>query len=116
VKGKYHSSIWWCLLFPFLTQDSGFFILYPSLLPSRSHSGLVHFNEQFFSSMVVSEEGFEVSRNITPLRVVKYLTREQRTDTIEELKVEMKTAAKYLEFERAAQLRHEVNRLTAMET
>ncbi len=48
-------------------------------------------------------------------RVVKYLTREQRADMIEELKIEMKNAAKNLEFERAALLRDEINRLTAME-
>jgi excinuclease ABC subunit B len=48
-------------------------------------------------------------------RVVKYLTREQRADMIEELKSEMKNAAKNLEFERAAHLRDEINRLTTME-
>ncbi|MGD0337620.1 MAG: excinuclease ABC subunit UvrB [Bacteroidota bacterium] len=48
-------------------------------------------------------------------RVVKYLTKEQRADMIEELKLEMKNAAKNLEFERAALLRDEINRLTAME-
>ncbi len=48
-------------------------------------------------------------------RVVKYLTREQRADMIEEIKIEMKNAAKNLEFERAAHLRDEINRLMAME-
>jgi excinuclease ABC subunit B len=43
--------------------------------------------------------------------VAKYLTREQKNDLIEELKAEMKRAAKDLEFERAAELRDEIEKL-----
>lgn len=46
--------------------------------------------------------------------VVRYLTREQRVDLIEELTVQMKIAAKDLEFERAAHLRDEIQRLKSM--
>jgi excinuclease ABC subunit B len=44
-------------------------------------------------------------------KVVKYLTKEQKDDLLNELKDEMKRAAKNLEFERAAQLRDEIERL-----
>jgi excinuclease ABC subunit B len=43
--------------------------------------------------------------------VVRYLTREQREDLLQELTVEMKNAARDLEFERAAHLRDEIERL-----
>ncbi len=45
---------------------------------------------------------------ITAERTAKYLTREQRNDLIEELELEMRKAAKDLEFERAAELRDEL--------
>lgn len=54
------------------------------------------------------------SRELTPLvaeSVVRYLSTEQRKDLLEELETEMKRAAKELEFERAAQLRDEIQRL-----
>ena len=44
--------------------------------------------------------------------VIKYLSKEQKQDLIEELKSEMERAAAELEFERAAQLRDEIQRLT----
>jgi excinuclease ABC subunit B len=44
-------------------------------------------------------------------QVVKYLTAEQRRDLLTELKEEMRRAAKDLEFERAAELRDEIERL-----
>jgi excinuclease ABC subunit B len=44
-------------------------------------------------------------------KVVKYLTKEQKQDLLNELKEEMKRAAKDLEFERAAELRDEIARL-----
>jgi len=44
-------------------------------------------------------------------KLTRYLTKDQRTDLIEEMRKEMKTAAKDLEFERAAQLRDEIERL-----
>jgi excinuclease ABC subunit B len=47
-------------------------------------------------------------------RIVKYLTADQRADLIDELRSAMKTAAKDLEFERAAQLRDEIERLEKM--
>ncbi|MDE3059142.1 MAG: UvrB/UvrC motif-containing protein, partial [Bacteroidota bacterium] len=43
--------------------------------------------------------------------VVKYLTKEQKADLIEELTNEMMKASADLEFERAAQLRDEIQRL-----
>lgn len=45
---------------------------------------------------------------ITAEKTVKYLTSEQRKDLIEELEVEMRRAAKELDFERAAELRDEI--------
>ncbi len=45
--------------------------------------------------------------------VVKYLSVDQRKDLIEELTAEMQRASADLEFERAAQLRDEIQRLTA---
>lgn len=44
-------------------------------------------------------------------QVVRYLTPEQRNDLIEELRLEMRNAAKDLEFERAAELRDEIERM-----
>jgi excinuclease ABC subunit B len=44
-------------------------------------------------------------------KVVQYLTKEQKDDLLNELKDEMKRAAKDLEFERAAQLRDEIERI-----
>ncbi len=43
--------------------------------------------------------------------VVKYLSKDQRNDLLEELRREMRNAAKDLEFERAAELRDEIERL-----
>ncbi|MEX2191348.1 MAG: excinuclease ABC subunit UvrB, partial [Bacteroidota bacterium] len=43
--------------------------------------------------------------------VAKYLSPEQKKDLLEELKLEMKRAAKDLEFERAAELRDEIDHL-----
>ncbi len=45
---------------------------------------------------------------ITAEKTVKYLTGEQRKDLIEELEIEMRRAAKELDFERAAELRDEI--------
>jgi excinuclease ABC subunit B len=46
--------------------------------------------------------------------VLKYMNNEQKNDLIEELNQQMKQAAKDLEFERAAALRDEINRLKKM--
>ncbi len=43
--------------------------------------------------------------------VVKYLTADQKKDLLEELRTEMKRAAKDLEFERAAELRDQIERM-----
>jgi len=43
--------------------------------------------------------------------IFRYMTREQKIDMLDELKVQMRTAAKDLEFERAAELRDEITRL-----
>ncbi len=45
--------------------------------------------------------------------VIRYLSREQRADLIGELRQEMRKAAQDLEFERAAELRDEIDRLEA---
>jgi excinuclease ABC subunit B len=47
-------------------------------------------------------------------RVVRYLTPDQKKDLIEELRAEMLKASKDLEFERAAELRDEIQKLEAM--
>ncbi len=47
-------------------------------------------------------------------QVVRYLSPEQRKDLISELRTEMQKASKDLEFERAAQLRDEIQKLEAM--
>ncbi len=47
--------------------------------------------------------------------VVRYLTPDQRADLIDELRKEMQEAAKDLEFERAASLRDEIQKLEAMQ-
>jgi excinuclease ABC subunit B len=49
-------------------------------------------------------------------QVVRYLTPEQRADLIDELRKEMHQAAKDLEFERAANLRDEIQKLEAMKS
>jgi excinuclease ABC subunit B len=49
-------------------------------------------------------------------QVVRYLTPDQRADLIEELRKEMQEAAKDLEFERAASLRDEIQKLEAMQS
>ncbi len=46
--------------------------------------------------------------------VIKYMTKEQKADLIEQMKLEMKKAAMDLEFERAAFLRDEIERLEKM--
>ncbi len=54
-------------------------------------------------------------REVLPIvaeNVTKYLTKEQRKDLIEELTNEMKKASEDLEFERAAQLRNEIQKLS----
>ena len=47
--------------------------------------------------------------------IARYLTPEQRTDMVEQMFVEMRTAAKDLDFERAAELRDEIQRLKAID-
>jgi excinuclease ABC subunit B len=46
--------------------------------------------------------------------IIRYMTADQRKDLLEELRTEMRTAAKDLEFERAAELRNEIARLENM--
>jgi excinuclease ABC subunit B len=46
--------------------------------------------------------------------VVKYLTADQRKDLLEEMRAEMRRAARDLEFERAAELRDEIARLEGL--
>lgn len=49
-------------------------------------------------------------------KLMKYLTKEQKRDLLEELYKEMKSAAKDLEFERAAKIRDEIKRLESMKS
>ena len=46
--------------------------------------------------------------------VLKYMNKEQKEDLIEQLREQMRNAAKDLEFERAASLRDEILRLEKM--
>ena len=46
--------------------------------------------------------------------IFRYMTREQKFDILEEMRVQMRNAAKDLEFERAAELRDEIARLEKM--
>jgi excinuclease ABC subunit B len=46
--------------------------------------------------------------------IFRYMTNEQRKDLLEELRTEMRKAAKDLEFERAAELRDEITRIEKM--
>jgi excinuclease ABC subunit B len=46
--------------------------------------------------------------------IAKYLTPEQRNEMVEQMFVEMKEAARALDFERAAELRDEIERLKAL--
>jgi excinuclease ABC subunit B len=58
------------------------------------------------------DERYQKSRPLVIAETVaKYLTDDQKKDMVEELKAEMKRAAKDLEFERAAELRNEIERL-----
>ena len=53
----------------------------------------------------------------TPLvaeSIIRYMTEDQKKDLLEELKTEMRNAAKDLEFERAAELRDEIDRWGAV--
>jgi excinuclease ABC subunit B len=61
------------------------------------------------------EHGHRARVSIVADSVVRYLTKEQKQDLIEELRAEMTKAAKDLEFERAAELRDEIERLEKME-
>jgi excinuclease ABC subunit B len=60
------------------------------------------------------EHGHRARVSIVADSVVRYLTKEQKQDLIEELRSEMTKAAKDLEFERAAELRDEIERLEKM--
>ncbi len=57
------------------------------------------------------DEKVERARILVSEKLTRYLTKDQKQDLIEELKKEMRTAAKDLEFERATQLRDEIERL-----
>lgn len=58
------------------------------------------------------QQDFSFARVAEP--VLKYMDNDQKQDLIEELTQQMKQAAKDLEFERAASLRDEINRLKKM--
>jgi excinuclease ABC subunit B len=57
------------------------------------------------------DEKIDRAKILVAEKLTRYLTKDQRNDLIEELRKEMKTAAKDLEFERAARLRDEIERL-----
>jgi excinuclease ABC subunit B len=66
------------------------------------------------SQRVKKQEEIETRRVMKAAEpVMKYLTDEQREDLIEQLFGEMKAAARQLDFERAAELRDEIQRLQA---
>ncbi|HLP28621.1 MAG TPA: UvrB/UvrC motif-containing protein, partial [Candidatus Didemnitutus sp.] len=48
--------------------------------------------------------------------IAKYLTLEQRKEMIDQMFAEMKNAARDLDFERAAELRDDINRLQALDS
>jgi excinuclease UvrABC helicase subunit UvrB len=50
----------------------------------------------------------EKRRQLTPQAVLKHLSPAQLGDLIEQMKLEMKTAAKAMEFEKAADIRDEI--------
>lgn len=58
------------------------------------------------------QEVFSFSKVAEP--VLKYMSKDQKEDLIEELTGQMHEAAKDLEFEKAAQLRDEIQRLKKM--
>jgi excinuclease ABC subunit B len=57
------------------------------------------------------DEKIDRAKILVAEKLTRYLTKDQRNDLIEEMRKEMRTAAKDLEFERAAQLRDEIERL-----
>jgi excinuclease ABC subunit B len=57
------------------------------------------------------EQTYRSRMSVISEPVAKYLTKEQKEDLLAELKAEMKRAAQELEFERAAELRDEIERL-----
>ena len=64
---------------------------------------------------IKSSRDLRHERELAPLvadSIIKYLTPDQKADLIEEMNKEMLTASQDLEFERAAQLRDEIDRLT----
>ena len=58
------------------------------------------------------KENFSFTKVAEP--VLKYMNDDQKKDLIEQLSDQMKQAAKDLEFEKAASLRDEINRLKKM--
>ena len=58
------------------------------------------------------KESFSFSKVAEP--ILKYMDDDQKKDLIDQLSDQMKQAAKDLEFEKAASLRDEVNRLKKM--
>jgi excinuclease ABC subunit B len=62
---------------------------------------------------VAEKERARLQRAAEP--VVKYLTKEQRQEMLDQMFVEMKKAAKDLDFERAADLRDQIARLQAVD-
>ncbi len=65
------------------------------------------------TSRVAEKERARLQRAAEP--VVKYLTKEQRQEMLDQMFVEMKKAAKDLDFERAADLRDQIARLQAVD-
>jgi len=57
------------------------------------------------------QRGYRNKPMIVSEQVFRYLTKDQRKDLIDELETEMRKAAKDLEFEKAAELRDEIERL-----
>ncbi len=65
------------------------------------------------TARVAEHERARLKRAAEP--IAKYLTPEQRKEMVEQMFVEMKNAARDLDFERAAELRDDINRLQALD-
>ena len=61
---------------------------------------------------LLSGSGVRIKKAAEP--IARYLTPAQRTELIEQMFVEMKNAARDLDFERAAELRDDITRLQAL--
>jgi excinuclease ABC subunit B len=76
------------------------------ILQSTSIADVSHKQEQ--RKQDAADKAREKRRQLTPQAVLKHLSPAQLGDLIDQMKLEMKTAAKAMEFERAADIRDEI--------